>query len=171
VISDKDMSELFSKLGIDWKLLIAQAVNFLILLTVLKFTVYKPLLGLLKKRKIKIEKGLEDARLSGEKLEEAELIKKDKLAEADHMALTLIKKSEVRGKELEAELLDKARKKERDLLSTAKMEAERQTEAEKIRFFEEAAGLIKQAIVQVVKSSPEEIDEKLIHQAVAKLKT
>ena len=68
------------------------------------------------------------------------------------------------------EIIEKL-KKERDLLSTAKMEAERQTEAEKIRFFEEAAGLIKQAIVQVVKSSPEEIDEKLIHQAVAKLKT
>ena len=38
------MSELLSKLGIDWRLLIAQLINFLILLFVLRRFAYKPIL-------------------------------------------------------------------------------------------------------------------------------
>ena len=45
------MSQLFSQLGIDWHLLLSQAINFLLLLIVLRLVVYKPLLNLLHKRK------------------------------------------------------------------------------------------------------------------------
>ena len=50
------MSELFSKLGIDWKLLIAQIINFLVLLFVLYKFAYRPILSMLEKRTKKIEK-------------------------------------------------------------------------------------------------------------------
>ena len=38
------MSQLFSQLGIDWHLLLSQAVNFLILLVILRLVAYKPIL-------------------------------------------------------------------------------------------------------------------------------
>src|SRR3989344_7683139 len=164
------MSELFSKLGIDWKLLLAQAVNFLLLLTVLRFTIYKPLLGLLKERRTKIEKGLSDAALAGGRLEEAELMKKAKLAEADRASMALLKGTEKQAKELEVTLLNETKKKEETMLLRAKHAAEKNTEEEKKRFFEEAGSLIKQGLVHAAESSPEAIDEKLINQAVAKLK-
>jgi F-type H+-transporting ATPase subunit b len=165
------MSELFSKLGIDWKLLIAQAVNFLLLLTILRFTVYKPLLNLLRDRREKIEKGLKDAELSGKRLEEAELMKKNKLAEADRTSIAMLKETEVKAKQLESSLLLLAKEKEASILSRAEKEAQNYTEEEKKRFFEEAGALIKQGLSYVVQSSPESIDEKLIQEAVAKMST
>ena len=47
--------ELFAKLGIDWRLLIAQLVNFVILFTALTFLLYKPLIAALDKRRAKVE--------------------------------------------------------------------------------------------------------------------
>lgn len=164
------MSELFSKLGIDWKLLIAQAVNFLLLLTILRFTVYKPLLNLLHDRREKIEKGLKDAALSGERLEEAELMKKNKLAEADQTSMAMLKNTEVKAKELENSMLLEAKQKEANILSRAKEQVKSYTEEEKKRFFEEAGVLIKQGLAYVVQSSPESIDEHLVQNAVLEMK-
>jgi len=59
--------ELFAKLGIDWRLLIAQIINFLILMGALFFLLYKPLLAALEKRRSKIAESLENAdRISDE---------------------------------------------------------------------------------------------------------
>lgn len=56
------MAELFNKLGIDWKLLIAQLINFAILFWVLKRFAYQPILGVLEKRSKRIAQSLEDAK-------------------------------------------------------------------------------------------------------------
>lgn len=164
------MSELFSKLGIDWKLLIAQAVNFLLLLTVLRLTIYKPLLKLLKERREKIEKGLGDAKLASGRLQEAELMKTEKLAEADRASLVIISATERKARELEVSLLSETKKKEEAMLARAKEQALNISEEERKRFFEEAGSLIKDGLKYVAESSPEEIDEKFVNQAVAKLK-
>ena len=52
--------ELLTKLGVDWKLLIAQIVNFTILVSVLTYFVYRPLLDLLDARRERIRKAVED---------------------------------------------------------------------------------------------------------------
>ncbi len=56
------MEDLVAKLGIDWKLLLAQIINFLILLWVLKRFAYKPILRALDKRSKKIAASLEQAK-------------------------------------------------------------------------------------------------------------
>ena len=53
--------ELLEKLGINWALLLAQAVNFGIVLGALTWLVYRPLLNLLDQRSEKIRRSLEDA--------------------------------------------------------------------------------------------------------------
>lgn len=53
--------EFIEKFGIDWKLLIAQAVNFAIVLLVLWKFAYKPILKLLHDREQKIDQSLKDA--------------------------------------------------------------------------------------------------------------
>ena len=45
-----EKADLFSSLGIDWKLLILQTVAFLILLVILRKWVYPPLAAMLDKR-------------------------------------------------------------------------------------------------------------------------
>jgi F-type H+-transporting ATPase subunit b len=63
--------ELFAKLGIDWRLLIAQLVNFAILFTALTFLLYKPLVSALDKRRAKIAESLDNAEKIGDELKRA----------------------------------------------------------------------------------------------------
>ena len=51
------MQQLLSQLGINWELLVSQAVNFALLLIVLRLFVYKPLLKLLHDRRARIQDG------------------------------------------------------------------------------------------------------------------
>jgi len=63
--------ELFAKLGIDWRLLIAQLVNFVILFTALTFLLYKPLIAALDKRRAKISESLANAEKISDELTRA----------------------------------------------------------------------------------------------------
>ncbi|MDO8425762.1 MAG: hypothetical protein Q7T01_04625 [bacterium] len=56
------MGDLLTKLGIDWRLLIAQLVNFLVLFFLLKKLLYKPVLGMLEQRRATIAQGIARAR-------------------------------------------------------------------------------------------------------------
>ena len=47
--------ELFGKLGIEWKLLLAQGLNFILLLIILRRFLYKPILKMLDERRSKAE--------------------------------------------------------------------------------------------------------------------
>ncbi len=55
------MADLLHKLGVDWRLLIAQIVNFAILFFVLRKVLYRPVLKILEERRVRIAKGLADA--------------------------------------------------------------------------------------------------------------
>lgn len=69
-------------LGIDLKLLIAQAVNFVILLLVLRKFLYGPIVKMLCDRKEKVEQGIKDAELATKALDEATMQSKKILGEA-----------------------------------------------------------------------------------------
>ena len=164
------MQELLHQLGINWRLFLAQVANFLLLLLILRLTVYKPLLALLKERRTRIEQGLKDAETAGRRLAEADSVKAMRLREAETEAIALLKETERKSKELEGTLLAAAREKEANILAVAKRQAEAMTAEERGRFFGEAAGLVRRAIEKVAGASPREIDERLIAQAVAALK-
>ena len=78
--------DLAKEFGIDWPLLVAQIVNFLIVFFVLKRFAYKPLLDLLKNREKTIKQGIknaDDARVALEQAQEKETtILKNAQAEA-----------------------------------------------------------------------------------------
>lgn len=55
------MQQLFSAFGVQWDLLIAQAVNFAIVLGALWYFLYKPVLGMLAKRQEMVAKSVAEA--------------------------------------------------------------------------------------------------------------
>ena len=59
---------IIKNLGIDWKIFLAQLVNFGIVFFVLKKFAFSPIQKLLKERQSKIEKGLNDATRSASEL-------------------------------------------------------------------------------------------------------
>ena len=160
------MSELFSQLGIDWRLLISQAVNFLLLLIVLRVLVYKPLLNLLHKRQERIEEGLVKADEADKRLLAVEEIGKGKVKDAERTALQILKKTELDAKILEEKLVAEAKRKETMELKNAAVALRVQEEASRRSVEKEAAALVKAALVRTVEISPDAIDEALIAKAV-----
>ena len=88
------MNALLDQLGIDWKLFLSQAVNFFILLGVLTFFVYKPLMKVLKERTQKIKTGLEKAEEADIRLKEIDVIGKNKIKEAEQQGIDMLKATE-----------------------------------------------------------------------------
>lgn len=112
--------EIINNFGIDPKLLIAQVVNFLIILFVLKRFLYKPVLDLLEQRKKIIEEGVqktEEARLL---LEKAEAKEKELLKEAVVEAKKLLEEAKNQKIELLRESEEKAKKQADLILAEAK---------------------------------------------------
>ena len=115
--------ELLTTLGIDWKLLIVQLINFVLLIGVLTFLLYRPVLKVLDERKARIAKSMEDAK-------KVEQMKKD----MDDMRTTQMKKLDLEA----GKLLEAARKQADD------MKKEMITRSQ-----EEAAGIVKKAQEQL----------------------
>lgn len=101
--------ELLANLGINGKLLLAQAVNFLILLFVLHRFAYKPVLKMLNDRTNKIEKGLKDAEESHKKLAEVSEKEKEILNSARKEAQEILKKTEDMAKKSKDEMAQEAK--------------------------------------------------------------
>ncbi len=103
--------EVLAKLGIDWKLLIAQAVNFLVLLWVLRRYAYKPILKALETRTKKIEQGLKDAETSQAKLQGVIEEEKKILTAAREEARNILVVAESNAKKRDALMLDETKQK------------------------------------------------------------
>ena len=108
------MQQLVSQLGINWQLLLSQAVNFALLLIVLRIFVYKPVLKLLHDRREKIEGGLMKAEEAEKRLHEVDQIGKGKIKEAEHEAINILKRTETEAKTLEEKLLAAAKAREEE---------------------------------------------------------
>ncbi len=160
------MGELINQLGIDWRSLLSQAVNFLILLLVLRFFVYKPVIRILKERKAKVEEGLAKAKEADERLYQIEEIGKEKLKEAEGEALGILRKTEERAKGVETKLLEEAKRKEAEELEKTANLLKAKEEESRMAMKKEAAKMVKDAIIRTVELSPDKIDEALIRKAV-----
>lgn len=98
--------DVLAKLGIDWKLLLAQAVNFLLLLYILKRYAYRPILKLLDERSRKIEKGLADAEAAEKRLAASLEEEKKVLALAREEARKTLERAETSAKKRDGEMLE-----------------------------------------------------------------
>lgn len=101
------MDSIISTFHIDWKIIIAQAINFGIVFVVLYIYALKPLGKLMKERGEKIETGIKDAKKSNELLQKATEEYKQNTIKLQKMAADAQKEL---GKDLEklrAENLDR----------------------------------------------------------------
>lgn len=157
--------------GLDWRLLVAQAVNFFILFLILKKFAYRPILEMLKKRKERIEAGLFFTKEAEERLARVEELSEQKLEEARKKAFEVVKEGEqiarVRKEEVIKEAMDKA--------EAVVEEAQRAIVQDKAKIeeevYEEAQELIREGIVKVLRKMPAEArDHVLIEEALRELR-
>lgn len=137
--------ELLSKLGVDWKLLIAQIVNFTILVSVLTFFVYRPLLNLLDARRARIAKAMEDARHVEEQTRELEQFRIEQLKKIDQEAGALLERAKRQAETMRDEILASAKRESDAILA----KGQRQLEEERTRVFQEIQTSLAAMIVRM----------------------
>jgi F-type H+-transporting ATPase subunit b len=116
-------------LGINLGYLLVQIVNFVIVFLVLRAWVFKPILGLLDRRRQAIAQGLEDARTAAEARSNAERDARDIIAKAQTEAAQKIREATERadaaGRERIAQAEAEAAKAREDALGEVAQERER----------------------------------------------
>jgi len=160
------MSELFHQLGINWKLLLAQAFNFGIVLIVLTLFVYRPLMKLMEERRKKIEGGVKHAEAMEGKIKEIDVLKQETLAKADKQAAEVIGSAQKKGQVEFQGIVASANKKAEAVIQEAAAVAERKRLAEMEQLTKQAQAMVKLALIKTVELDPSKIDEKLIRKAV-----
>ena len=142
------MSALFAAFGINWHLLVIQAINFGLLLSLLTYFLYRPILKVIDDRREKIAEGvrtseaaakrLADAAVEGESLvgsaaREAEALAAASRTRADEKGSEIVKAAEaradalmkdaaLRGEETKRQLLQES---EREVAKVAMLAAEK----------------------------------------------
>ncbi len=118
------MHQLFSAFGINVKVLLLQALNFGILLVVLTYFFYKPLIQMMEKRQQTLTKGIDDARRAEEKLSEADTVAAGIVSRADGKAVGIVQNAKDEGKEVRVTMLKDAQLRAESVLREANMQAQ-----------------------------------------------
>ena len=166
------MEDFIRHFGIDGKLLLAQAVNFFVLLWLLKRYAYGPLLKMMKTRRDEIAKGVKFTKDGEKKLAEIGILKEQTLKDAHDTAFAIVKKGEVTAEERKNEILRDADRKTESLVE----EARRRIREEEARMKEGvnagAEELVRLAVTKVLGKMPADVrDELLITEALTELKS
>lgn len=118
------MEEIISVFGINWKLLIVQGVNFGLLLVLLWYVLYRPVLRIINERQVKIEEGVRNAEVAKERLSAIDSEKEHIIHSANSKAETLVQEGKVRADEKERELVKEAQEKSERIIKDAEMRSE-----------------------------------------------
>lgn len=136
------MEILFHELGINGYMLLAQIINFLLLLFILRKFLYAPLMKFMDKRKEIIEEGLANADKAKVELLKIHKIKEEKIIEAEREADKIIEKSKMKAESRGTEIIKEAAGKSEGIIYEAKKIAEEEKKA--------AAFSLKKDIVNLV---------------------
>ena len=117
------MNELFAAFGIDWKVLLAQSVNFGVLMVGLTYFLYKPVMSMLKERQDVIAKGIEDAKRAGEAAKTTETERVEIIAKAEREAEGILGRGVEEGKKERAHIIERAQTQGDGILSDARLQA------------------------------------------------
>lgn len=163
--------ELLTNLGIDWRLLIAQLINFVILLAVLYRFLYKPVLKLLHERSVRIEEGLKNADTAEAKLKEASAAYERKVLEARFESQKIVETAKKEGEKVKAEVVAAAQKEADKIVASGRSRLTAEKEKIMREAQEDLADLVTHATEHVLgEVVTPEIDKQLIEQAVKKVR-
>lgn len=113
------------QLGIQPTLLLAQIINFAIIVVVLSKLLYKPILNLLEKRRKEIEEGLKITQRLRQEEDKLKARREQMLADARKEGHVVLEDARAVAKEEQKEILVNAREEAEDIIAKGKAEVER----------------------------------------------
>lgn len=160
--------ELFNALGLDLRILLAQLINFAVLVFVLYRFGYKPILSFLDERRTKIEKGIKNAKKAEENLEDIAKKEKEVLAQARKEAQEIISLAKDTAEKSKTEIMAKAQEESQKLAEAAKLKIEEEKNRIIREIKSEVAELVSLAVERVVRKKMDpEMDKKIIEDSLS----
>lgn len=154
------MSQIFTNFGVQPVLLLAQVVNFLILLYILKRFLYTPILKVLQERRQKIAESLKNAEEIQKQLAETEKAREKKLKDATNEARQLLEEATKSANEIIQESHLKASADLDDILRKGRESIQLEREKMQNEIREELADLVAVAMEKVANKVLTEKDKK-----------
>jgi F-type H+-transporting ATPase subunit b len=145
--------EVLGKFGINWILLAAQIVNFLIIFYIVKRFALKPILTLLKNREKTIKEGLEQADEARRLLQETSEKEREILRKAQTEAKQLLEDAKKHREEVLKEAELRTKEQTEKMLQEAKEQISLETKAAEKRL----AGHISQLAIELLEKSTQEL--------------
>lgn len=159
------MDSFIETFHIDWKIIIAQSINFIIVLFILYFLIVKPLKKLMKERSAHIESGLHDAVANAELLSNTKKEYDAVIAKARTEAHTIFQEGKAEAEIKKSEMIENAKNEVDSMIVNGK----KLLESEKAKILEEAkneiVSLVVKATEKLLESHAEEkFDSKAMEQ-------
>lgn len=165
------MDELIKTFHIDIKLLVAQMINFGIVVFVLYRFAYKPLLKHMNDRSSVIQKGLDDAKKAQDQLESAGKTREEKIQQAKLEAREIFEQAQQQAEKNKDAVVTEARKEAEKVVAEAKTQILSEKEKMLLEAKNEIGGLVALATEKIVKKKmDQQIDNDLIEEVVRDIK-
>jgi F-type H+-transporting ATPase subunit b len=157
-------------LGIDWKILLLQIVNFLVLLWLLKRFVYKPFLGILAKRQKQIEEGVKKSRQAEESLANIRQLAQEVKVSQEKRSKEIIAAAENKAKERAKTILVETETDQKKIIEDARKTIEHERRAAREGQKREAAELAVAIAQEVLQSKLDaQEDKKLVERLISRI--
>ena len=157
-----------SQLGLNVPVLVAQLINFFLLLVLLRVFLYKPILEMLDRRAHRIREGLEAAEKSKEHAAETEEEVARKLEEARRQGQALVAQAQEAATRLQEEARNQARREAEQLLERARNEIQLERDQAIAELRKEFAELTVLAAEKVISQSLDrQAHQRLIDEVLA----
>ena len=160
------MAEILDTLGVSWPTLIAQVVNFAVLLVVLYFFAYKPIMRMLDGRSGRIKESMEQAESVKEQAAHAEEETRKQLEAASKEGQERIARASRIGEEVKQKAQEEARQEGEVLLNRARTEIQRERDEAIGELRKEFADLTIMAAEKVIDRS---LDKKAHREVIEKV--
>lgn len=142
--------EALGNLGINLSYLVVQILNFFIVMLIMSFWAYKPILKVLDERSAKIAQGLEDAREAEEARANAQSEAKKIIAEAQSERASIVADATARAEKTAADMRSAAEQERAQLLEQAQQAVKEQKESTMLDLRPQVAALAIAAANKIV---------------------
>jgi F-type H+-transporting ATPase subunit b len=161
------MGELLRQFGVDWHLLLAQLLNFVLLLIVLRWLAYKPLVALLNRRRETIAQAMRDASEAATAKTDAKSLANSLEREARLKAQAILAEATANAEQQHQQILTQAKARALAVVTEAKAQLRVEQKAAVVEAQEQLAGLVVAATRQVWGALAPVVQQKAAAQAVA----
>lgn len=159
--------DLFSSIGIDWKLLLLQTIAFLILLWFLKKFVYPPLVAMLDKREKMIAESVQAAQNAEKNAAEAENKTAQLMKQARKQADELLASAKSESNQMIDAAEQKSRERAEQIMADAEAEIQREVASARKSLRAETISLVAEATEKVVRGNVDaKVDRSVVEKAI-----